>query len=196
MGFRASPKKGNVVVELEEGQQLPPIPVSSLLLKKILVPTDFSECSEKAFRYAIALARQFQSQIVLAHVIQAFYPPPELLVLDAPALETRVREEAQKRLATWKKSVSELQLRTVLLNGVPEREINQLADEDNIDLIVIGTHGRSGMSHFLLGSTAERVLRHAPCPVLVVREREHEFLAEAAEISRGTSIRKKPPRTK
>ncbi|MFO1499475.1 MAG: universal stress protein [Verrucomicrobiota bacterium] len=150
---------------------------SCLQLKRILVPVDFSECSDKALRYAQKFAEQFGSQIVLLHVIQPMvypsefgYPPPVVDTID----ET-MREKVVSRLSTLASGISAATEALVRM-GQPYHEITTAAEELDVDLIIIPTHGRTGLKHVVLGSTAERVVRHAPCPVLTVREREHDFI--------------------
>ena len=93
--------------------------------------------------------------------------------------EKRLLDEAKKQLPTFRavELEADLQVDTQVLNGGPAHEIARAAQELACDLVVIATHGHTGLKHFLLGSVAEAVVRHAICPVLVVREREHEFVA-------------------
>ncbi len=150
---------------------------SFLPLKQILVPVDFSEYSEKAVKYAAKFAEQFGANVTLLHVIQPVvypadfgYPPTVVDTLD----ET-VRQQIDERLRLVAGRFS-LAARTLLRVGQPYLEITATAKELDIDLIIITTHGHTGLKHVLLGSTAERVVRHAPCPVLTLREREREFV--------------------
>jgi universal stress protein A len=149
---------------------------SYLRLKKILVPLDFSEVSEKAFRYAIRFAEQFGSSITLLHVIQPIvYPadfgyPPTLV----DSLDDTMQQAAMERLDAMATRVK-LEVQTTIRLGQPYHEITTAAKELDVDLIILTTHGHTGLKHALLGSTAERVVRHAPCPVLSLREREHDF---------------------
>lgn len=147
-------------------------------LQKVLVPIDFSDCSKKALQYAIAFAKQFNGSLTLLHVVPIFYPPPELSSVDVLKLEEDARVNSEKQLKTLLETevgntvpgVSLVQL------GNPARQIVEVAKALDIDLIIISTHGRTGLQHLLIGSTAEHVVRYASCPVLVVRENEHEFL--------------------
>ena len=153
-------------------------------LKRILVPIDFSECSRKAIEYGVAFAGEFKSEILCLHAIEIPYGTGEAgIVLETEAFNKRLREEAEQQAVVFlqNQAASPSQECAIKL-GTPYREIIRMADEREIDLIIVGTHGRSGIRHFLLGSTAERVVRHAHCPVLVVREREHEFLEKAGEL--------------
>jgi len=149
-------------------------PVSRLT--NILVPVDFSIASEKALTYAVSIARQFGAKITLLHVSQAQLYGCEFayLPIEDDAMCQRIRELLDS-LATGKVG-PDLLADTVVRNGVPFDEIVKAAKELNSDLIVINTNGHTGLKHILLGSTAERVVRYAPCPVLVVRERQHDFV--------------------
>ncbi|HEY5891761.1 MAG TPA: universal stress protein [Chthoniobacterales bacterium] len=163
-----SQKQGNV----EGAAPLPTL----LKLTKILVPTDFSETSRKALQYAIAFAKQFGAKITLLHVIE---PPPESeeRIYAETSLE-EVMRPVREQLETLATSAIESKLldTTLVRVGVPFVIITDLAGELEIDLVIVTTHGYTGLKHVFLGSTAERIVRHAPCPVLVVREREHEFV--------------------
>lgn len=151
-----------------------------ITLKKILVADDFSEHSDVALKYAAEFARVFEAEVLLCHVVEAatvlseippsgeVYFPPNLVELEKEAAQ----KECEKRLqeAGIKKGSVHLPA------GNPFVEIIQLARQEEVDLIILGTHGRGAIAHMLLGSVAERVVRKAPCPVLVVREGEHEFV--------------------
>ena len=145
-----------------------------MAFRKILCPIDFSPHSHEARRVAIDLAGS-EGQIVLAHVCQPpFVYGPDATVPGAVFVETRAL--AERDLARWKSDTEQLggrNVSTVLASGAPWHEIVEVAKNDRaIDLIVMGTHGHTGIKHVLLGSVAEKVVRHAPCPVLVVRARE------------------------
>lgn len=139
--------------------------------KRILVPIDFSRPSLKAIPYALAIARQFESDVHLLHVVDSSqYPPPTLLTLPLlPQAEwnrrLRRRLEAVALKYRVNGSVSPLEPRS----GTAYEEICAIAGELKADLIVIATHGYTGYRHMFLGSTAERVVQHSRCPVLVVR---------------------------
>ncbi len=170
-------KKAKTSTQRPEGLERAP---ASLALKMILVPTDFSEASEKALRYAVRFGEQFGARITLVHVFEPIIYPAEMgyvpaeMQLDSDSL----RENALKRVQELANKHLQPPLRGTALvrSGSPFNEIATVARELQADLIIIATHGYSGLTHLLLGSTAERVVRHAPCPVLVVREREHDFL--------------------
>jgi nucleotide-binding universal stress UspA family protein len=146
-------------------------------MKRILVPTDFSETSLKAVRYAVRFAEQYGATIHLVYVIEppgiASNSPTYGFVID-PAEERAGWKERLLCVATAE--IEELvPVDTTVCTGGASREICRLARESNADLVIISTHGRTGVSRALLGSTAEGVVRHAPCPVLVVREHEREL---------------------
>ncbi|MCG3148240.1 MAG: hypothetical protein PCFJNLEI_01683 [Verrucomicrobiae bacterium] len=141
-------------------------------LKNILVPIDFSWCSEDALNYALPIARQFRAGIVLVHVIHADYYPTsgDYAALDYPALIEDLRRSGKKKLDDLARSIrSKRPLVTVIKDGHPGDVIVETAGTLGIDLIVISTHGRTGLKRVFLGSTAEYVVRHASCPVLTVR---------------------------
>lgn len=138
----------------------------------ILVPVDFSRFSEKAVRHAVEYARQSGGKIVLLHVQPVPYYPAELGFMPAsiPAIAPQSRELRQRLDAEARRLVPpELLDRTELRTGTAFHEICTAARRRRADLIILATHGYTGLKHVLLGSTAERVVRHAPCAVLTVR---------------------------
>ncbi|MEJ2698635.1 MAG: universal stress protein [Desulfuromonadales bacterium] len=141
---------------------------------KILVPFDFSRYSQETLRFAISLKEAFEAEYLLLHVI----PGGEVetfATLGGESEEQRSRrlDEARAELERVAQEVRqehpELKIEVRASIGVPFKEICRLADEESFQLIVIGTHGRTGLSHLLIGSTAERVVQHASCPVLSVK---------------------------
>lgn len=152
---------------------------SFLRLKKILVPVDFSAFATKAVRYAARFAEQFGASLVLVHVVEPVHYPESVII--PPVMEEANRERlklARAALAAFaKKQVpAGLTTETVTRLGQPFAEITAAAKDSEADLIVIATHGHTGLKHLFLGSVAERVVRLAPCPVLTVRAHEHEFV--------------------
>lgn len=151
-------------------------PVASV--KRILVPLDFSESSYKSLAYAIALARQFDAKITLLHVVLVTYMAGEYGPIDLPELEEQLTTSARTKIdqVAREKAPEGLIEGTLIRVGPTVHEITNTAKEINADLLIVSTHGYTGLKHVLLGSVAENVVRHAPCPVLVVREKEHEFI--------------------
>jgi nucleotide-binding universal stress UspA family protein len=144
---------------------------------KILVPTDFSNDANRALRYAIDLARASGGEIVLAHVLEPIAFPSTIGVDPiSPQLLETVRENSARALEALRSREipEEVRSRAILLDGHPYTRILAAAREQLADLIVIATRGNTGLKHILLGSTAEHVVREAPCPVLVVRARERK----------------------
>ena len=145
-------------------------------LKRILVPTDFSDPSQEALATAMAFARTFDARLDLVHVaVEMAYPlPPPVDVATLPVDFTRVVERAEEGLAAEAERVrgAGISCESAMLVGRPDTEIVERARTTRADLIIMGTHGRSGLAHALLGSNAERVVQHSPCPVLIVPKRE------------------------
>ena len=144
-------------------------------ITRILVPTDFSATADAALEYAFVLAERFGASIQLLHVLDdpfvADGMAAEAYISEAPALRTAMlhdaREKLRHRAAPRERRVSSID--TEVLFGHGARTIAEYAVERGVDLIVMGTHGRTGFAHLLLGSVAERLVRTAPCPVLTVR---------------------------
>jgi nucleotide-binding universal stress UspA family protein len=149
-------------------------------LRKILLPTDFSAPSRNAARYAASFAEEYRARIYLLHVMEG--PTPPMASEEVGPGDGGLREEIERGVTEEMKgalpenSGKGLEVIHLTRHGRPHEEIIGVAREMDVDLIVMGTHGRSGLSHILLGSTAERVVRNAPCPVLTVRHPEHEFV--------------------
>lgn len=181
MKVKPSKKPGNVGVKVaaKDTARLAHGSPGRFHLKKILVPIDFSDCSQKALQYALAFARQFNASLILLYVVEANYAGAEFGGMDYILLEKESRESGQKLLAELAQTVigDQAPVEILVRTGRPVMEITDLAKEKNVDLIIISTHGHTGLKHILLGSVSENVVRHAPCPVLTVREREHEFIA-------------------
>ncbi len=147
--------------------------------RKILVPVDFSPHSEEATRVALQLARAFDAPVTLATVFQVpIYPLPEGAFIAFPNAYAEATVAAGKRLeevAAAARAAGPTTIDIKVLEGVAFREIVAFAREGGFDLIVMGTHGRTGIKHALLGSVAEKVVRKAPCAVLTVRLTGHGF---------------------
>jgi nucleotide-binding universal stress UspA family protein len=146
-------------------------------LKKILVPTDFSESSNAAYKYALRFGQQFRAELHVIHIFEPVLSPQFANLPGAPAFSDDERTSAEEKLRVWADSAGAMGVRTNMLvrNGLPAHEIVEAAKDIDADLIIIATHGHTGWKYFCIGSTAERVVRAAPCPVLVVREKEHQF---------------------
>jgi nucleotide-binding universal stress UspA family protein len=150
----------------------------TLRLKKILVPIDFSPPSKNAFKYAVRFAEEFGGELTLLYVLEPQSMTGYLAIPEATAFVESDIVAAGKHLQSLITSVRNEEIeppRWKVRGGLPPHEIVEVAKEMDVDLIVIATHGYTGWKHFCIGSTAERVVRAAPCPVLVVREKEHEF---------------------
>jgi nucleotide-binding universal stress UspA family protein len=140
--------------------------------RRIVCPTDFSPTAAAAQRLAATLARQFGAELVLLHVLpHPHYPLRGFGIAESyPHLQAELHTRAKERLAEAAKAVGEgLSVRTEMRDGDAYEQALTFARETNADLIVIGTHGHTGLKHALLGSTAERIVRLAECPVLTVR---------------------------
>ena len=142
-----------------------------IVLKKILCPVDHSECSYLALKYAISLALKDEAKLYLMHVIDTRLYDTEIYKFSPYKLDeidmNKIHEDLIKSLPEGTMDV--LEVETIVIKGIPFHEIINAATEIGADLIVIGTHGRTGLSHVVMGSVAEKVVRKAPCPVLTVR---------------------------
>ena len=182
--MKAKPGKhsDNVILEINPNDEsmLTAASTSQFRVEKILVPTDFSTCSKKALQYAIPLAKLYGASIALLTVVPSMsYAAGGLGGIDYVPIELDMRSEAERNLGALTAD-TKLDIATAekfVQTGAPGNEIVSFAKSLPADLIVISTQGHTGLKHALLGSVAEYVVRHAPCPVLVVREKEHEFLA-------------------
>ncbi|MBT8387190.1 MAG: universal stress protein [Ignavibacteria bacterium] len=143
-------------------------------IKKVLVPIDFSDYSKSSLRYAVNFAKKFNAEIYLIYVVEPVIYPPDFSMgqIAIPSVNAEWDERAREELKNLAKTeIPEgIYVKTILKNGKPFLEIIDTASEENIDLIIIATHGHSGVEHILFGSTAEKVVRKAPCPVLTLRE--------------------------
>lgn len=151
---------------------------ATIRLDTVLVPVDFSASSRKALDYALAFAKQFSAKLVVLHVVELPYVGAGLGEMEAPPMETELRGYAEEHLQRLVQShlAGRIEHSTLLRSGQPWYEVAEAAKETDAHLIIMGTHGYTGLKHVLMGSTAERVVRHAPCPVLIVREREKDFV--------------------
>jgi nucleotide-binding universal stress UspA family protein len=160
-------------------------------LKRILVPSDFSECSDAAVRYGLELARKFGATLHLLHVVQDPATQPWAAEgFAVPLLEAvdQWQKDAKIRLDTSIPFEDRANAVVSCTIASPFPEILSYAIDNRIDLIVMGTHGRGGVSHMLLGSIAEKVVRRAPCPVLTVHQPEHEFVEAEIPVTAAESL--------
>ncbi len=143
-------------------------------IKKILVPIDFSNYSKNALRYATDFAKKFDAKIYLVYVVEPVIYPSDFSMgqVTFPVTDIDLNNRAKEELGTLAKTEigNNAEVETIIRTGKPFVEINETASELDIDLIIIATHGHTGMEHLLFGSTAEKVVRKAPCPVLTLRE--------------------------
>jgi len=151
-----------------------------IVLKKILVATDFSEAAGAALSYGRALARAFGARLHVVHVVDDMYLRlgGDAYAAVLPELQQDVEQSAREQLEALVVDNDPTPLPTDLIirEGAPAQEIVKYAKDTDIDLIVVGTHGRGAVAKLLMGSVAERVVRTASCPVLTVRHPEHEFV--------------------
>jgi nucleotide-binding universal stress UspA family protein len=154
-------------------------------LQRILVPTDFSESARHALTYGLSFAREYQAELLLLHVVEVvpvgyasdLFPGPMAAVFQE--VSTYARAELAKLAALGRERG--LAVRELVLQGKPSAEIVRAARAEAVDIIVLGTHGKGMLDKALFGSTTERVVRSAPCPVLTCRLKEHEFVDDTGE---------------
>jgi universal stress protein A len=164
--------------QLMEAESVVDLAPQILNPKKILVPIDFSTMSKQAFQYALRFAEQFRCEMILLHVVE-----PETVIagtslaVDVFAQLDEDTTAAEADLAALAASSRNRpnSVTSAVRNGHAPNEITKAAKDLDVDLIIIATHGYTSWRHLCISSTAERVVRAAPCPVLVVRDKEHEF---------------------
>jgi len=143
-------------------------------IKKVLVPIDFSDYSKNALGYAINFAKHFKAELHLIYVVEPVIYPPDFSMgqIAIPSVDLEMDKRAKDELQNLadKQIPSDLKTSILVKTGKPFIEIIETAAEIDADLIIIATHGHSGMEHILFGSTAEKVVRKAPCPVMTLRE--------------------------
>ncbi len=146
-----------------------------IAIRNILAPTDFSPHAEVGLRYACSLAEKFGARLHVLHILSEVVPvgpDPMIAPVLPPDYYTESEAQSQEALKDvikpeWGKPAA---IETVVKWGSPVEVVLEYARNSPIDLIVIATHGRTGLSHFLLGSVAERIVREGPCPVLTIRD--------------------------
>jgi len=140
---------------------------------KILYPTDFSDPSACALYYAAEMAKKFDAELVMMHVLLdesqmvSFYLPQLTVQNLSKDMEDGAKAKMEEFVADTR-ALEGIEYSTVMVKGIADDEIIKFAKENGIDMIVLGTHGRTGLEHVIFGSTAEKVVRSAPCPVLTV----------------------------
>jgi nucleotide-binding universal stress UspA family protein len=149
-------------------------------LRKVLVPTDFSESARHALTYGISFAREYEAELTLLHVVENLTVGYASDLFPVPMAEVfqEISGYAKTELAKLGEEVrkKDVAVAEQVVQGKPSAEIIRFARETEVDMIVLGTHGKGVLDQALFGSTTERVVRRAPCPVLTVRLSEHEFV--------------------
>jgi nucleotide-binding universal stress UspA family protein len=149
-------------------------------IRSILLPTDFSECAESALPYAVQMARPAGARLICLHVVEPLMPPvgyaPVAEPLPAVDISEQLQASAERELPKLaaREECAGLEVEELIGHGEAAAEIVRVARERDVDLIVISSHGRTGLGRMLFGSTAESVVRHAHCPVLVVKPKERD----------------------
>jgi nucleotide-binding universal stress UspA family protein len=159
--------------------------VAVIQIKRILVPTDFSESADHALTYGVSFAREYEAELILVHVVETLtvgyasdlFPVPMAEVFDEISGYAKT-EIGKHATAIREKGIA---VREMVVQGKPSAEITRIAKEESVDIIVLGTHGKGMLDQALFGSTAERVIRKAPCPVLTCQLHQHEFCEEAGK---------------
>jgi|SRR5262249_39159055 len=160
-----------------------------IALKRILVATDFGEAAEVALNYGREFARTFGASLEVLHVAENIANRglgPDILAVDWSALQRDIEAAARRQLDELLDEEDRTMLRAntvFVISNTPALTIVEYARKSQADLILMGTHGRGGMAHLVMGSVAERVVRLAPCPVLTVRHPEREFVLPDALVA-------------
>jgi len=149
-------------------------------ISKVLVPIDFSDYSKSALKYAVNFVKYFKAQLFLVYVVEPVIYPPDFsmgqIAIPSVDLEMDKRAEEELNKLAAQEIPADIKVKSIVKTGKPFIEIIETAGEENVDLIIIATHGHTGVEHILFGSTAEKVVRKAPCPVLTLREPIKGFL--------------------
>ncbi|MFN3530915.1 MAG: universal stress protein [Candidatus Brocadia sp.] len=148
-------------------------------IKNILCPIDYSVYSEMALKYAIEFAEKYEAKLYLMHVLDIrVYDISDPDLYNVSIVDTETIEKLRERLLRCvnEDTKGRIPVEAIIIQGVPFAEIIKASRDYKIDLIVLGTHGRTGLSHAIMGSVAEKVVRKAPCPVLTIRHPEHDFI--------------------
>ncbi len=146
-------------------------------LKKILCPIDHSDCSKEALKYAVSFAMKDEAKLLLLHIIdiRSFNEGLDAMSTQIPNEETLEQLRVKLLDCIPEEIRDDMDVEALVIQGIPFAEIIGTAKEKEIDMIVIGSHGRTGISHMMLGSVSEKVVRKAPCPVLTVRKSDQKF---------------------
>lgn len=148
------------------------------MFRKILCPVDFSQFTQDVINYAVDLAKKYGAELHVMHVVpnmtyftpyESFLTPENLVVI-----EKNIQDEVEKKFTRLLKH-DDVPTKTAIRTGAPFVEIIDYAKTESIDLIVMGTHGHSGLEHILIGNVAEKVVRKSPCPVMTIRPKGKEF---------------------
>ncbi len=147
-------------------------------IRKILYPTDLSEYALHALPYATELAANYKARLCLLYVVDNYLigAPGAGFAGQPDDLLHRVKESGIRNLENLVSHIKDVEAESAVLIGTPHVEIVRYAREQDIDLIVLATHGRKGIAHALIGSVAEKIVQMSPCPVLTVKHPEHEFV--------------------
>jgi nucleotide-binding universal stress UspA family protein len=180
----------NELLPLSEKTTIPPIATdvkgAHMTIKTILHPTDFSASSRHALEFACSLARDHAARIVMLHVIDN---PRRIVEPGLPPQELDERRvETEHWFTTLPRPQGNIETKQLIAEGEPVHEILRLAAEEGADLIVLGTHGRTGMQRLLMGSVAESVIRQAPCPVVAVKVSPHHAVQDQLVPQRAAAV--------
>ena len=146
-------------------------------IKNILCPVDHSDCSKEALKYAVSFAIKDNSKLYLLHVIDicAYDESINAMTPQIPDDETLAQLKTKLLDCIPEEMRDDMNVEALVVQGIPFVEIISTAKRNDVDMIVLGSHGRTGISHMMMGSVSEKVVRKAPCPVLTVRKSDHKF---------------------
>jgi len=176
MNLQSKPQSGTTAKHIKSKLERKEPKVASLKVERILVPVDFSVHSIKALETALSLAETYDAEITLVHIVEQIIYPGDWMY--PPIAMGDFASEQREQISAKLKALAEranVKCQEVVRLGRAWQEIVEVAKERRSDLIVLATHGYTGLRHVLLGSVAEKVLRHAPCPVLSIRADEDDF---------------------
>ncbi len=147
-------------------------------LKNILCPIDHSDCSKEALKYAVTFAMKDEAKLYLLHVIdiRSFDESLDTMTRQMPDDETIKQLKTKLFECVPEEIRNDMQVEALVVQGIPFAEIISIAKKNKVDMIVMGTHGRTGLAHIMIGSVSEKVVRKAHCPVLTVRQSGHKFV--------------------